>query len=251
MTATENVNEDLAAAYRILADHCVIDAYGHVSIRSAQNPNRYLMARSLAPELVTEDDILAFDLDSNLVGQSGIAIYKERFIHGEIYKARPDVNAVVHNHSPSVIPFGVTPDQPLRGLFNTGAFVSQGIPIFEIRDFQGSGDLMVRNAELGQALARVVGDKPAALMRGHGAVVVAPSLPVVVARSVYLEMSAKLQAQAMTIAGPGGRITYLDEIEAAIMVARQDYERAWHLWRSKAVARLRAEKTKKNVSPSA
>jgi HCOMODA/2-hydroxy-3-carboxy-muconic semialdehyde decarboxylase len=245
VTDSENVNEDLAASYRILADHNVIDAYGHVTVRSAANPNRYLMARSLAPELVTEDDILEFDLDSNLVGKTGIAVYKERFIHGEIYKARPDVNAVVHNHSPSVIPFGVTPDQPLRGLFNTGAFVSQGIPIFEIREFQGSGDLMVRNAELGQALARVVGDKPAALMRGHGAVVVAPSLPVVVARSVYLEMSAKLQAQAMAIAGPGGRITYLDEIEAEIMVARQDYERAWHLWRSKAVARLRAEKARK------
>lgn len=237
-----NVTEDLAAAYRILADHCVIDAYGHVSLRSTQNPNRYWMARALAPELVTLDDILEFDLDSNVIGNPGISVYKERFIHGEIYKRRPGVNAVVHNHSPSVIPFGVTPDQPLRGMFNTGAFVAQGIPIFEIRDFQGSGDLMVRNPALGRALAETIGDKPAALMRGHGAVVVADSLPVVVARSIYLEMSAKLQAQAMMIAGPGGRITYLDAVEAETMIARQDYERAWNLWRTKAVQRLRAEK---------
>jgi ribulose-5-phosphate 4-epimerase/fuculose-1-phosphate aldolase len=240
-----SINEDLAASYRILADHCVIDAYGHVSVRSSENPNRYLMARSLAPELVTEDDIVELDLDSNLVGKTGVGIYKERFIHGEIYKLRPEINAVVHNHSPSVIPFGVTPDQPLRGMFNTGAFVAEGVPIFEIRDFQGSGDLMVRNAELGRALAETIGDKPAALMRGHGAVVVGNSLPVVVARSIYLEMSAKLQAQAMMIAGPGGRITYLDEIEAEVMIARQDYERAWHLWRTKAVERLRAEKARR------
>src|SRR5262249_37410687 len=113
--------EDLVLAYRILAAHGVVDAYGHVSLRTAKNPNRYLLARAMAPELVTTDDILEFDLDSNPVKDVKAALYLERYIHGEIFKRRPDINAVVHNHSPSVIPFGVT-TVPLRPLFNTGAF---------------------------------------------------------------------------------------------------------------------------------
>jgi ribulose-5-phosphate 4-epimerase/fuculose-1-phosphate aldolase len=111
--------EDLVLAYRILAAHGVVGAYGHVSLRTAKNPQRYLLARAMAPELVTADDIVEFDLDSNAVTDPGVALYLERYIHGEIFKRRPDINAVVHNHSPSVIPFGVT-TVPLRPLFNTG-----------------------------------------------------------------------------------------------------------------------------------
>ena len=113
--------EDLVLAYRILAAHGVVDAYGHVSVRSERDPHRYLLARAMAPELVTTDDIFEFDLDSNVICDPGAALYLERYIHGEIYKSRPEVQAVVHNHSPSVIPFGVT-TVPLRPLFNTGAF---------------------------------------------------------------------------------------------------------------------------------
>ena len=119
--------EDLVLAYRILAAHGVVDAYGHVSLRTAKNPKRYLLARAMAPELVTTDDILEFDLDSNPVRDPRVALYLERYIHGEIFKSRPDINAVVHNHSPSVIPFGVT-TVPLRPLFNTGAFIGEGVP---------------------------------------------------------------------------------------------------------------------------
>jgi HCOMODA/2-hydroxy-3-carboxy-muconic semialdehyde decarboxylase len=231
----------LVCAYRILADHGVIDGYGHVSVRSDRDPNRYFISRSLAPELVTEADIMEFDLDSNPIEQLGRAMYLERFIHGEIYKARPEVKAVVHNHSPSVIPFGVT-TVTLRPIYHMASFVGEGVPTFEIRDAQQATDLLVSSPYLGQALAKTLGNKPAALMRGHGAVTVGQNLTRAVGRSVYLEMCARLQMQAMAIAGPGGKITYLDDGEVRASAPRQDYERAWNLWRSKALAQIKSEK---------
>ena len=239
---------DLALSYRILAEHGVVDAYGHVSARSTRDPERYLLSRALAPERVTPADIMEFDLDSSPIAARGRAIYLERFIHGEIYKLRPDVQAIVHNHSPSVIPFGVT-EVKLKPLFNTGAFVGLGVPTFEIRDFQESGDIIVKTPHLGRALGGVLGDKPAALMRGHGSVVVGGSLPAAVIRSIYLELSAKLQMQAMLIAGPGGKITFLDEREVAETMARQDsartWARSWDLWRAKALRQMQAERRRK------
>jgi len=233
--------EDLVCAYRILAEHGVIDGYGHVSVRSDRDPGRYLLARSLAPELVTEADIMEYDLDSTPVDQRGRDMYRERFIHGEIYKARPGVIAVVHNHSPSVIPFGVT-TAALRPIFHMAAFVGEGVPTFEIRDAERGTDLLVKTPSLGQALARTLGEHPAALMRGHGAVVVGENLPRAVGRSIYLEICARLQMQAMAIAGPGGTVTFLDDAEVAASSPVQDYGRAWHLWRSKALARIRDER---------
>jgi len=230
--------EDLACAYRILAEHGVIDGYGHVSVRSERDPGRYFLARSLAPELVTEADVMEYDLDSTPLEPRGRESVRERFIHGEIYRARPEVQAVVHNHSPSVIPFGVTTER-LRPIFHMAAFVGEGVPTFEIRDAQEGTDLLVKTPYLGQALARTLGTHPAALMRGHGAVVVGENLPRAVGRSIYLEINARLQAQAMAIAGPAGKITYLDDREVAASTPVQDYGRAWHLWRSKALARIR------------
>jgi HCOMODA/2-hydroxy-3-carboxy-muconic semialdehyde decarboxylase len=236
--------DDLVLAYRILAAHGVVDAYGHASLRTLSNPNRYLLARAMAPELVTADDIVEFDLDSNPVTDPRVALYLERFIHGEIFKRRPDINAVIHNHSPSVIPFGIT-TVPLRPLCNTAAFIGEGVPIFEIRDFQESGDIIVKTPHLGRSLADTLGPKPAALMRGHGAVVVGENLMLAVVRSVYLELSAKLQMQAMLIAGPGGRIVYLDDREVAATSSRQvsagTWQRSWDLWRTKARAQIEAE----------
>jgi ribulose-5-phosphate 4-epimerase/fuculose-1-phosphate aldolase len=237
--------QTLALSYRILADQGVVDAYGHVSARSAERADRYLLSRAIAPELVTESDIIEFDLDSNPMDQRGRGMYLERFIHGEIYKLRPEVHAIVHNHSPSVIPFGVT-SVPMRPLFNTAAFVGLGIPIFEIREFQESGDIIVKTPHLGRSLATVLGSSPAALMRGHGSVVVGSSLPDAVIRSIYLELSAKLQMQAMMIAGPNGHITFLDEREVAETMARQaqarTWERSWNLWLAKAMAQIQKEK---------
>jgi len=232
---------DLAAAYRILAEHGVIDAYGHVSLRSPRNPQRYYLARSLAPERVTEQDLIEYDLDSRPIDDAGRESVLERFIHGEIYRARPEVTCVVHNHSPSVVPFSVT-GVPMKALYHMAAFIGEGLPNFEIRDVKQGSDLLIRDSFLGAALAKTLAGKPAALMRGHGSVVVGENLPRAVGRSVYLEQSARMQMQALLLAGPGGRITYFDEAEVQASVGRQDYIRAWPLWRDKALAKLKTEK---------
>ena len=143
----------------------------------------------------------------------------------------------MHNHSPSVIPFGITP-VPLKPVYHMCGFVGAGVPIFEIRDTAGAAtDMLIRSNPLGKALAEVLGVKPAALMRGHGAVVVAPTLPLVVGRSIYLEMNARLQMQAMQIAGPGGAINYLEPGEAEASATTNDYARAWEMWRKKALGK--------------
>ncbi len=228
---------DLAAAYRILAEHNVIDAYGHVSIRSAANPNRYFLAKHLAPELVMPEDMIEYDLDSTPLSANGRESVRERFIHGEIYKSRPDVMSVVHNHSPSVVPFSIT-NQPLRAIFHMAAFIGNGVPNYEIRDFEEGTDLLVKTPYLGQALAKTLKACPAALMRGHGAVVVGESLPRAVGRSVYLELSAKMQMQAMTIMSPGARLATLDDKEVAASVPNQNYNRAWPMWRARALQQM-------------
>jgi len=235
-SADPSLIEDLVAANRILADQGVLDGYGHVSVRHDHDSNRYLLSRSLAPELVTADDIMEYDLDSNPLDAQGRVLYVERFIHGEIYKARVEVKAIVHNHAPSVIPFGVS-TVPLHPLYHMAAFLWEGVPVFEIRDVAGMTDLLVRSPTLGRALAQSLGNKAAALMRGHGAVVVGSSLPEVVGRSIYMQMNAKLQAQAMAFGGP---ITYLDPEEAR-RVDLSGYQRAWELWKRKALVKVTRE----------
>jgi len=230
--------EDLVVAYRVLAEHGVIDAYGHVSVRSDRDPERYFLARHVAPELVTESDIIEYDLDSVPRDAGDRVSVRERFIHGEIYKVRPEIVCVVHNHSPSVVPFSATA-QPLRPIFHMSAFVGLGVPNFEIRDAQRGTDLLVKTPYLGQALARTLGGHPAALMRGHGSVTVGESIARAVGRSIYLEQNARMQLQAMLIAGGDGRVTYMDDEEVAESAGRQEYDRAWHLWRTRALERMR------------
>ncbi|HWF11025.1 MAG TPA: class II aldolase/adducin family protein [Bryobacteraceae bacterium] len=224
---------DLVAANRILASHQIFDAYGHVSMRSEANPQRYFMARSVAAELVTAADILEYDLDSKVVGGPSPtpAVFLERFIHGEIYKAREDVKAVVHCHTPSLIPFGTT-GVPLRAMFGLAGFLADGVPVFDIRKEFGATDLLVRDPARGAALARALGNKPVAMMRGHGAAVVAASLPVVVGRCIYLDMNAQVEQRAMAL---GGKITFLTPAEGKQSVA-DDYRRAWELWRREIAA---------------
>jgi HCOMODA/2-hydroxy-3-carboxy-muconic semialdehyde decarboxylase len=230
--------DDLVAAYRILAAHGVIDAYGHVSLRSPQNPQRYFIARSIAPEVVQLEDLMEYDLESRPLDERGRESVRERFIHGEVYKARPEVMAVVHNHSPSVIPFSVT-GVPMRPIYHMASFIGEGVPNFEIRDHRKGTDLLVKDPVLGKALAATLGAKPAALMRGHGAVVVGENIARAVGRSVYLEQSARLQMQAMALSQ---NITYLDEAEVKASVPVQDYKRAWPLWREKALAQAKADR---------
>src|SRR4029079_9021221 len=148
--------EALVLAIRILNDRGVLDAYGHVSIRHPSDPGRYLMARAVAPGLVTAEDIMEFDLDSNPVDRRGRSLFVERFIHGEAYKARPDVNAVIHTHSAGVIPFSVTPT-PLRPLIHNASFLHVGVPVWEIRDAGGATTMLVRDRKLGQSLEGALG----------------------------------------------------------------------------------------------
>lgn len=230
--------DDLVAAYRTLAEQGVIDAYGHVSMRSPQNPQRFFIARSLAPERVQAEDMMEYDLDSVPLEERGRESVRERFIHGEIYKARPEVMAVVHNHSPSVIPFSVT-GVPMRPIYHMAAFIGEGVPNFEIRDVEKGTDLLVKTPKLGQALAKTLGKSSASLMRGHGAVVVGENIARAVGRSIYLEQSARLQMQAMLLSK---EIIFLDAAEVKASAPVQDYKRAWPMWREKALARAKADR---------
>ena len=228
---------DLVIASRTLAEHGVIDAYGHASVRSDRNPQRFFMARNVAPELVVEADILEYGLDSNPVDAKGHAVYHERFIHGEIYKVRPDVMAIVHNHSHAVVPFSCT-DVALKPIFHMAAFVGLGVPTWDIRDAQPGTDMLVRNAALGGHLAATLGRHPAVLMRGHGSTVVAENLPRAVGRAIYLDINARMQYQAIMLAGDDKPIAFMDAAEVAANVSWQNYERSWSLWKAKVLAKL-------------
>jgi ribulose-5-phosphate 4-epimerase/fuculose-1-phosphate aldolase len=229
--------EDLVAANRILAAQGIFDAFGHVSVRHNRDPNRFLISRSLAPELVTADDLIEYDLDAVPVDLAGRSQYSERFIHAAIYKARPDVNAIVHNHSRSVIPFGVS-TVPIKPVFHNAAFIGKGLPIFDIAKAIGVTDMLVSDAERGRALARQLGDNVAVLMRGHGVAVVGPNLRYAVGRSIYLEVNASIQLEAI---GLGGEVTYLAPEEAERIMAageNQGYARPWELWKQHAVGAM-------------
>lgn len=220
---------DLVAANHILASQGVFDAYGHVSMRNPANAQRYFLTRSLAAELVQAEDILEFDLDNNIVGPKKAATFLEKSIHGAVYQARPDVNAVIHCHTASLIPYGAT-GVPLKPIFGLAGFIAEGVPVFEIRKKFGMTDLLVSDAAKGKALAETLGMHPAALLRGHGAVVVGPTLPIAVGRAVYLEINARVQAQAMQ---QSAKVTYLEPEEGKQSVV-EAYRRAWELWKRKA-----------------
>jgi len=223
------VIEDLVLANRILADQNILDGFGHVSVRHPTSFDRYLMSRSIAPALVTPADIMEYDLDSNPVDPKGRQSFLERFIHGEIYKKRPDVSAVVHTHSAAVIPFSVS-QSPLRPVSHTAAFLSTGVPVFEIRKVGGMTNMLVGNAQLGKDLAETLGDKNVVLMRGHGDVVVAGSVQMAVFRAYYTDANARLQSQAIALGTP---VTYIEaeEGQKAEAVLQQVHLRTWDLWK--------------------
>ena len=230
------LRDNLVAAYRILAQQGVLDGFGHVSARHNRSPDRFIMSRSLAPELVKTTDLIEFDLDGNAIDAKGRALYSERFIHAEIYRARADVKAVVHNHAPALIPFAVT-NVPLRPMYHMASFIGTGVPVFDIQKTFGMTDMLISDSAKGRALAQALGDKTCVLMRGHGVAVVGPSIQHAVGRSVYLEINARVQIQAMTL---GGNITYLDPQEAQKMMdagENKGYERPWELWKSKAMGK--------------
>jgi len=228
--AVSSAIRELVDANHILFDQGVVDGFGHVSVRHPQRSDRFLLSRSMAPALVTEADILEFDLDGNAVLPNSPAAYLERFIHGEIYRKRGDVMAVVHSHSPSVVPFSVVTGTKLRPVCHMCGFLSEkGTPIFEIRDFAGPGsDLLITSNKLGAALADSLGEGPAVLMRGHGSTVVGSTLRQAVFRAVYTEIGARLQMEAMRL----GPVTYLSEEETigTTKTISTQYDRSWFLW---------------------
>jgi ribulose-5-phosphate 4-epimerase/fuculose-1-phosphate aldolase len=238
-SADADLLDDLVAANRILAAEGVLDGFGHVSARHDKDPGRFLLARSMAPALVTAADIMEFDLDGNAVAARGRTAYLERFIHSEIYRAHPAVQAVVHSHSPAVIPFGVV-GVALRPIFHLGGFLGTGVPVFEIRDAAGPAtDMLVRDPALGAALARTLGDAPVALMRGHGDVVVGGSVREVVFRAIYTEVNARLESEALRLGG--GQVSFLTEEEARAAAETNSgvIGRPWELWKAKALGRKR------------
>ena len=234
---TRTLRDDVAIANRILAMRGIVDGYGHVSARHADDPGRFLIARSMAPGLVTPADIVELDLDGAPTQPDTPPSYIERFIHGEIYKCRPDVSAIVHHHAPSIIPFGAT-RVPLRPLYHMSGFLGAGVPVFDIRCDAGETDMLVSTPALGAAHARCLGACGATLMRGHGATVVGISLQQVIYRAVYMELNARLQADAMRL----GEVQYLSDEEARLAVATNDQQlgRPWAIWTAEV---LRADPT--------
>jgi len=233
-TADEaELRADLAIANRILVRQGVVDAFGHVSARHPARPDRFLLARNMAPASVTPDDILEFDLDGTPVTSGAPKVYLERFIHGEIFRARPDVMGVVHTHSPAVIPFSVVKQVQLRAVSHMGSFLGETTPVFEIRDAAGdSSDLLIRDNALGRALAVSLGRGTAVLMRGHGITVVGSTLREAVFRAVYSEFNARIQAEAQKL----GPVTYMTGGEAAASAATNasQIDRAWNVWKAQA-----------------
>lgn len=222
------VLEELVTANRILAREGVVDAFGHVSIRHPDRPDRFLMSRARAPECIEADDLMEFTLDGVPIDSTGRATYSERFIHAGVYAARTEVRAVVHHHSPSVIPFGIT-GTPLRPVMHMCASMGTDIPTWDSRTRFGDTNLLVTSLEMARDLTAALGERPVALMRGHGAVVAGGSLREVVFNAVYLELNADLQMKAHGL----GPITFLSdgEVHACVRTrAAYTYERAWERW---------------------
>src|SRR6267378_2069025 len=237
LSASRSLIQDLVAASRILAAHEVLDAYGHVSARSDRRPDRFIMSRSRSPALVAAADVMELDADSEPLPGERRKGFIERYIHGEIYRARPEVMAVVHSHSPSVIPFGVTRTK-LRPIYHMGSFLWSGAPVFDIRKVRAENDLLIRDRPLGAALAGALGKGNCVLMRGHGMTIVGDSVQEAVFRAIYTEMNARLQLQATALEGP---IAFLSDEEGRRSTAanRGTLERPWELWKTRAARATR------------
>lgn len=225
------LQDDLVAANRILAGLEVLDGFGHISVRHPERADCYLLSRSLAPEQVTRADLMAFDFRSGALDGDARTPYLERFIHGEIYARRPDVQSVVHSHAAAVVPFAAS-TVPLQPIYHMSSFLRAGAPVFEIREKFGMTDMLIRNRAQGAALAEKLGDRSAVLMRGHGYCVVGGSIPEAVFRAYYAAQNAELQQRAIAL---GTGVTYLADEEAARYdeTNRGVLDRPWQLWKAK------------------
>ena len=224
--------DDLVAANRILYKKNIVDGLGHVSVRHDKDPAMYVLAAECAPGLVQREDLAIYDLDSNALTLGNRRPYSERFIHGEIYKARPDVHSVVHCHTPSLVTFCVC-KTPLRPLYHMSGFLGRGVGRFEIREAAGMTDMLCSTPQLGAALAKSLGDKEIVLMRGHGATMAGQSVKHAVFRAIYAALNASIQMDAMRL----GEVMYLADEEAMKGMAANDryIDRSWSLWKREAM----------------
>lgn len=234
MSNLSSVVEDVVRANRILSHEGIVDAFGHVSARHPERPDRFLLSRALSPELVEPDDVIEFDLSGEPVVPSGPKPYLERFIHAAIYEARPEVQSVVHSHSLSVVPFSVT-GEVLRPVMHSTAAIGAAVPVWDSEDAFGPTNLLVADMAMGRDLARVMGTGPSVLMRGHGSTVAGRSLRQAVYTAVYLEVNAELQTRARQFGTP----KFVSAAELELMAARandgigkpgEGFNRAWDYW---------------------
>ena len=234
LASAGTVLDDLVLANHILFRERVLDGFGHVSVRHPRDPSRFVMSQSKAPGTVTRDDLLLYDLEGEAIDAPGRKLYLERYIHSAVYCERTDVMAVVHSHSPAVIPFGIT-EAPLQAVCGVCGFLGVHVPVFEIRDAAGPAtDLLIRSQALGLAMARALGGAPVVLLRGHGSTAVGNSIPQAVYRAIYTEVNARLQADAMRL----GAVNYLTAEEGAAASATNDsvISRIWDSWKAPALA---------------
>jgi HCOMODA/2-hydroxy-3-carboxy-muconic semialdehyde decarboxylase len=234
MNELERAIIDVVIANRILANEGVVDAYGHVSVRSPRDPTHYLLSRSRAPALVERGDIIEFDLEGQALGADARPPYLERFIHGAIYEARPDVQAVVHAHAEAVLPFTIVPTMPLQPVVHMASFIGARIPVWDIRDRFGDTNLLVVNMDQGRDLARGLGGERVALMRGHGFVAAGRSLPEAIRMAVYMPVNARVLLEALRL----GEVKPLSpgEVDAHASMKPDDPAmwRAWEYWAARA-----------------
>lgn len=239
MTKKFDIIEELVTANRILANEGIVDSFGHISVRHPERKDRYLLSRARAPERIEDADIIEFTLEGEAIDLKGRSPYTERHIHGAIYEARPDIQSVVHNHSPSTIPFGIT-GKKLKPLLHMCASIGHDVPLWDSHDKFGDTSLLVDSMEMGRDLAKRAGKGRTALMRGHGAVVLGNSIRHAVFVSIYLEVNAKLQMQAMAM----GKIKHLTKGEVDKVIGRTGpytLNRAWENWARRAGRTMQAE----------
>lgn len=229
MIDPRNEFDELVAANRILAREEVVDAFGHVSIRHPDNPSRYVMSRARSPELVEFDDLMEFELDGEVIDEQGRMVYGERMIHGAVFESRQEINAVVHNHSYAVLPYTLT-DMPLRPVIHVASVIGMDIPVWDIRDNFGDTDMLVRTMEQGRDLAGTMARNNCLLMRGHGAVVAGRTVKEAVLTSVYLQVNAKIQAEAMRFGDPKGLTPGEVELTTAVQMSPLAMTRVWELF---------------------
>jgi len=234
--------DDVVVANRILANENILDGLGHISARNPQRPDHFFLARDLAPGLVTSADLVEYDLDGNPVDAKAPQGYRERYIHAAIFKARRDVNAVVHSHMPSILPY-TDSTVALRPMYHMAAFLVPGVPMFEIRTVQGQEGMLIDNNKVATALAQTLGNKTVALIRGHGAVIVGTTVPDAVSNAIFLDVNARVQSQAIALGG--GKLSYLTQADVGAPTANQQpatqpgapgyYPRSWGIWKQNAM----------------